>query len=208
MIAIITANFGKFDKQIEWEKQPCKVIKVDDFNFPLRLNAMTPRLQSKLVKMFMWDIYPNYDYYIWIDASFKMLIGATEWLLCKLHTSDIAVIKHPFNKTIKGEYEFLKEHIHTKYIDRRYRNELLDEQYDKIAKDKNYIDDCLFCGGIFIYKNTEAIRNMFKEWWFYTTRFHLDDQLSFPYVLKKSGCDYRIIDDDIYHLPFIPYMRH
>ena len=56
----------------------------------------------------------------------------------------------------------------------------------------NYEDDLLLHAAIFAYRDTDAVRSMFKEWWLHTSIYHLCDQLSFPYVLKKSGVRFNV----------------
>lgn len=206
-IVIISANFNSFDKEVEWAPQNAQVIRLNDRNFPPRDQALTPRLYSKLIKCFGWQIVSGYDIYIWADASFKFLNGATEWLLNELGEADIAVVKHPWNNTIKEEYEFLLNNNRKPYVHRRYGTELTEQQYRAIKDDYTYVDDCLFCGGLIVYRNKPVIQSMFKEWWYHISRYHLDDQLSLPYVIKKSGCKFNVIQGDIYHLPLIPHMR-
>lgn len=207
MTVIYSANCGSFDKEFEWENQGVPTFRLNDLDCPPRPQALTPRIYSKLIKCFGWQFFPNYDTYIWADSSFKFLKGATEWLLSELGDADIAVVRHPWNKTIKEEYEFLIKNDFKPYVNKRYGTEFTTQQYAVIKSDPNYVDDCLFCGGIIVYRDKPVIQNMFKEWWYHITRYHLDDQLSLPYVLKNSGAKYNVIKKDIYHLPLIPYMR-
>ena len=59
--AIVTANLGNFDKTVPYVKQsvPYDFYKFTDDNFPPRYCSMTPRLQARLVKMFMWEMVPD-----------------------------------------------------------------------------------------------------------------------------------------------------
>jgi hypothetical protein len=206
-VLIYSANFNSFDKQVEWENQDAKVIRLTDKDYPPRPEALTSRIYSKLIKCFGWQLFPNHDVYVWADASFKFLKGATQWLLDELGDTDIAVVKHPWNKTIKEEYQFLLDNDHKAYVHYRYGTELTEQQYAVIKNDPFYTDDSLFCGGLIIYRPVPLVQSMFKEWWYHISRYHLDDQLSLPYVIKNSGCDYKVIQADIYRLPLIPYMR-
>jgi hypothetical protein len=69
----------------------------------------------------------------------------------------------------------------------RYTNEWVDEQMAEIEGDKDFVDDILVNGGIFMYRNTPEIQKMLKEWWYHVSRYLIMDQCSFAYVLKKSG---------------------
>ena len=64
---------------------------------------------------------------------------------------------------------------------------MLDEQIRVIRKDKEYKDDLLLLSGMFMYRNIPKVQKALKEWWHHITRYHVVDQLAFPYVIKKFG---------------------
>jgi hypothetical protein len=94
------------------------------------------------------------------------------------------------------------------YLVTRYDNELWQEQYDEICKDKDYVDDLLVIGGIFMYRNTPAVQQMMKEWWFHNSRYNIQDQISFAYVLKKSGIKFKVLDIDYTKWEMIKHIKH
>lgn len=212
-IAIISANLGDHDKPQEHVAQsiPCDFIMFDNNNFPLRKRTMTARLQSKIPKFFAWQLVPKYDYYIWVDANISLCHkDSVKYFLehCKDH--DIVALKHRVRPDIRQEYRYTRKGIkqNSRYTLARYENEFLKEQYDVIKNDKDYIDDFLIQGGIFIYKNTPQVQQMLKEWWYYNSRYIIQDQLSFAYVLKKSGVKYKILDDIYSESPYLSVKNH
>ena len=205
--AIISASFLGFDEPHNWEKQPADIFRYTEKNFYLR-KAITPHMQSKIPKCFGWQMNPGYDFYIYIDASYQVLKGMTEFMLSELGDKDIAVFPHPERKTIKEECDFLKDRANSKYVIKRYSGEFMDAECKEIFDDKGYADDLLLHAAIFIYKNNNITRNMLKEWWYHISRYHLCDQLSFPYVLKNSYCKYWVIPKMIKEVPFVKYERH
>ncbi len=212
-IAVITANLGNFDKIIKPLKQTINYsfYRFTDENFPPRYCSMTPRLQARIVKTFSWQMIPNYDYYIWIDASCIFnREDAVEWLLKKCNNVDMAVFKHPHRNSIQEEADYLKKRLAMKcpYITPRYDNELIDEQLAIIKEDKNYIDNRLFASTIMIYKNNEKVQRMMKEWWYHISRFHSIDQLSLPYVIWQFGININIIQENYLKIPYIKYIRN
>jgi len=161
--------------------------------------------------MFGWEMLPDYDCYIWVDASCTLLHPeSVAWFLEQLGNADIAVFKHPDRISIQDEYEFLQRKLEegNKYLVMRYENELLHEQYIAIKRDPSYMDDKLYASTAFIYKNTETIRLMLREWWVHTSRYHSIDQLAFPYVLWKSGCFVNVINEDYRKCLHIIYTRN
>ncbi len=199
-IAVISASLGGFDKPSQHVKQsiPCDYFNFTDENFPPRVCAMTPRLQAKIPKMFGWQLVPNYDYYIWIDGNLCLADPeAVAYLHTKCQGHDIVVLKHPRRPNIRQEVRYTRKGINQQsmYIVGRYNNEWLKEQYAAVQADKEYVDDLLVNGGIFMYRNTPAVQAMFKEWWYHVTRYIIQDQVSFPYALKKSGVKINILPD-------------
>ncbi len=211
-ICIITANLGNFDKMVDPVEQsiPCDFVRYTDHNFPPRHNSMTPRLQARIPKMFGWEMSPEYDYYLWVDSSCTLpRPESVQWFLDQLGEADIAVFKHPNRNTIHEEADYLKKRLAMKcpYITPRYENELIDEQLKVINDDKRYTDDWLLASTAFMYRNNDRVKNMFSRWWFHTSRYHSIDQLSFPYVLRKSNCYVSIIPDSYLKVPYLKYVR-
>jgi hypothetical protein len=211
--AITSASFNGFDKVFKWAEQPADVYRYTEKNFTLR-QGMNGHFHSKIPKYFGFQFAPGYDIYIWIDANYEVYAGAVDYLLKELGDNDIAVFNHPYRNelkrsNIKEEAKGLKDHLtHGRYVTRRYKNEYLDELLSELFSDKKYVDDSMFHGAIFIYRNNRVMRKVMKNWWYYVSRYHLDDQLSFPYVLKKSGCKYKVIDKLLPEVPYFKKMNH
>lgn len=212
-VAVITANTGNFEKPLKHPKQSiaCDFFHFNDENFPPRFNAMTPRLQARIVKMFGWQIVPDYDFYIWVDSS-CVLSGpnSVKLFLSQCQDVDVVVFKHPNRGNIQQEADYLKHRlaINCPYITPRYENELIDEQLAEIAADKSFVDQNLFASTAVVYRNNEKVKDMMKEWWHHVSRYHSIDQLSFPYVLMQSGCKVKIIPDKYSNSAYITYVRN
>lgn len=208
MVAIMSCSFYGFDNPHIWDEQPADIFRYTEANFPVR-KTITPHIQSKIPKMFGWQLQPGYEKYIYVDASYQLLKGATDYLITELGDNDIVVFPHPYQRnSIREEYQWLKDNLHKRYVRIRYQDELLEEQYKVITDDITYKDDFLLHAAIFAYRNNEVTRNMLKEWWYHVSRFHLNDQLSLPYVIKKSGCKYKVLDKLIPEVPYWKYIRH
>lgn len=221
-IAVLTANLGNFDKQIDPVEQsvPFDFYRFTDENFPPRYCSMTPRLQARIVKMFGWQMIPKHDIYIWVDSSCALLNkDSVKWLTEQMTDDqgeysmgeqfDIFLFEHPNRYSIQEEADYLKKRLAKKcpYITPRYTNELIDEQLAEIKADKDYVDDRLFASTVIVYRNSEDVFKMMKEWWYHTSRYHSIDQLSLPYVLKKSGCSHRVLVEGYDKTPYITYVR-
>jgi hypothetical protein len=211
MIAIISANMGRIDDNPKHAKQstPVDFISLTDENFPLRHCSFTPRMQARIPKCFAWQMFPDYEYYIWIDSSMTMIDpDAVKWLLEKLGDADFAFFKHPDRDTLQEECDFIKKKLLEKnyYLTPRYKNEWFDEFMDSL--DKDYVDDLLIADTYFIFRNTPKVQEMMKDWWYYISRYNSNDQLGLPYVLKKYKCKFNLIDEHYMKTKHFKYTGH
>jgi hypothetical protein len=217
-VALVTANTGSYDTEHKHVHQviapelSLDYFYLNDTNFQPRNLAMTSRLQCGIPKMFAWQLFPKYDFYIWCDASCQFQCDdSVMWFMNSLSPlSHIGLIKHPTRKTIYEEYKFLKTKLEEKnrYLTKRYANEFLDQQWETIKSDHRYIDDTLYASTCFIYRNTKIVQDVLKEWWYHKSRFLIHDQLALPYVVGTSDCVVSILDTPLYESPYFTYVRN
>ena len=210
-IAVLTANLGKFDadvlniKQKLPENVEMMFYRYTDQNFP-PITGLTPRLQYRIPKMFGWQMMPGYDYYLWLDGSMSLQDKmSVDWFIKKAKTVEMVVFKHPWRKTLKEETDFIEAKLKegNKYITSRYLNGLHKEQYNDIMEDKTYVDDKLYASTVFMYQNTERVREMMKLWWIHTTRYFTVDQIALPYAIRKSGVSVYEIEDSPFKCKYV-----
>ena len=214
-VVLVSANLGNSNSPIRWAHQDLRegtvdFVRFDDESYPPRA-AMGPRLQAKIPKMFAWEMLPGYDIYIWIDASFRIWRFSTaQWFVDHLGDGEFAAFPHPNRTSIRAEAELLRASIAADpYLRIRYGGELVDEQLAAIPPD--YPDDRLFCGGLIAYRPTPRVKAAMCDWWFHTSRYHVIDQLSLPYVLWKNKVDVRALPGRFYKegpMLFRPKVRH
>lgn len=180
-----------------------------DQNFPPR-KGLTPRLQSKIPKCFGWQMVPGYEYYLWIDGNIELSEEAVKYFLKEIQGFDLLVLRHPDRPNIRQEVRYTRKGINqqSQYMLDRYNGELHAELYELIENDKDYVDDLLVIGGVFMYKNTPKVHQMLKEWFYYQCRYIVQDQLSFPYVIKKSGIKYKVLDHSFKDWDKIKIIKH
>lgn len=146
---------------------------------------------------------PGYDYYLWIDSSCRLNRKETvEWFLGQCE--DVVVFKHPSRNTVMDEAMLVKYllSIGVKYITSRYTNELIDEQLKVVDPNQE-----LYSSHAFMYKNTPRAQKMLKEWWYHTSRYHIIDQLSFPFVISQSKLKVTVIPHQHMKTPYIKFVR-
>ena len=151
----------------------------------LRVNAMTPRLQAKIPRYFAWELFPGYDYYICLDSDFLLARkDSVEWFVRQCEGFDIAAFFHPNRHTIQEEFECTKNLVEGGGFD-KYKNEFMEEQVESYLRDSSFMDNVLYALGAFIYRNDEKVHEALKEGFYHCARYSIQDQLSFPYVIRK-----------------------
>lgn len=211
-VAVVTTYLGRFDTPVFHVPQSL-LANYHDYEAPLRDRSMTPRLQSKIPKMFAWQIYPKYDVYLWLDGNIRLAHkDSLKYFLDALKGYDVVVLQHPDRNTIWWEYRYnwraLYNNKPSRYMQKRYLGEHLDEQMQVIKDDPDYVDDLLVNGGVFMYRNTPEVRKMLKEWWYYCSRYNISDQISWAYVLKKSGLKVNVLQDNLKDTKWLEKTRH
>lgn len=212
-IAVITANLGGMDQLMDHQKQSMAFdnFVYTDENFPPRFNAMTPRLQAKIPKCFGWQLAPGYDYYLWLDSTMALASpDALQYFYDQCQGYDVVVLRHPTHPNVRQEARYTRKGIkqEARYIVARYKNEFLKEEMDEIEADKEFVDDALVNGGVFMYRNIPEVREMLKEWWYHISRYIIQDQISFPYVLQKSGLRINVRPDVFSNTPYLKSKGH
>ena len=207
---IYTANFGHFDKTQENEEQelPEGVEAIEywrctDEDFPPRFNAMTPRLQARIVKMFGWQFRPDHDIYLWVDSSTRLCRpDSAKWFVEQLGDKDMEFFRHNRRKTIQEEADYLKHRlsIGCPYVTPRYEGEDIDGALSEADPNGQ-----LFASTVFIYRPTTEVRQALKAWWVATARFHSIDQLSLTEAIK--GVSYNVINEDYLKVPYLEHTR-
>lgn len=172
---------------------------------------MTARLQAKIPKMFGWQLKPKYDIYLWLDGNITLSHpDSLKYFYDQLQDNDFLVLRHPTRPNIRQETRYLRKGLReqSRYLVGRYDAEWTPEQSKIFTEDKSYIDDLLVIGGVFMYRNTRAVRKMMEKWWYYTTRYSVFDQLAFTYCLKTSGVKYKVIDENFNDSEYIKIQGH
>jgi hypothetical protein len=210
--AVVTTRLGGIDRVAQYQPQS---VPADYFVYdaPLRTESLHPRLQAKIPKYFAWQLYPGYDTYLWLDGNIRLKDhNALEYYYNKLEGYDVVVHHHPDRDTIWWEYRYNWRALHnnapSNYMRKRYVNELLDEQMAVIKADKDYVDNYLVNGGVFMYRNTQEVQLMLKQWWHHVSRYLVMDQLSWAYVLRKSGLRVNVLHENLYDCPWVEVKRH
>lgn len=208
-VAILTANLGKFDEEVLNVKQELPdgvemtFHRFTDENFP-PIIGLTPRFQYRIPKMTGWQMFPGYDYYLWLDGSMSLQNPkSVAWFLGKC--TEFVVFKHPWRKTMKEETDFIEKKLKegNSYITSRYKNGLHKEQLADCMNDKDFKDTVLYASTVFMYKDTPRLREMMRLWWIHTSRYFTCDQIAFPYALAKTGVEVTALEENPFSCRYV-----
>ena len=205
MIAVLSANLGSFDKTQPPVKQSTPVTYrcFTDEDFP-PITGLTPRFQYRIPKYFGWQMEPNHDVYIWLDGSMSLQReDSAQWFLDQLGEADMAVFKHPWRNSIQEESDHIEEYLQRgdKYITSRYKNGLHKEQLKDIKFDTAYTDDHLYASTVFVYRDSEEVRDALRLCWLHQSRYYTCDQLAFTYALKDLAV--KVIEDNPFKSKYV-----
>jgi hypothetical protein len=147
----------------------------------LRVNDLfsNSRMTARFYKTIPHEIFPQYKYSIWIDGSVSMLISPQE-LVAQMGNASIMTFRHPVRNCIYKEAEEvldLKLDIPKKVLGQVYRlSKLGYPENNGLAETK-----------IVVRKNSPAVEEFNKEWLYQILTGSERDQLSFDYVVWKTG---------------------
>jgi len=205
-VAILSANLGHFDPEVpDVEQVVPKNVEVTfhtytDKDFP-PIAGLTPRMQYRIPKMFGWEMFSGYDYYLWMDGSLHMQRpDVITWYLSMIENTEFVVFKHPHRHSVEEEVKYIdwKLDIRNMYIARRYQHGLHKENLELMKKDPTWKDDTLYASTVFMYKNIPRVQEMMKTWWYLQSRYWSCDQVCLPYALFKHEVSVYRINDHVF----------
>lgn len=165
----------------------------DDSNTPSRVLAMHPRLKAKVPKMLEWR-FVNADWYVWLDSSIELNPNADlpANILKWSNGHPLCLFRHSKATSIQEEAQLILNQLEQKtpYFERRYQGEPIREQLLHYLGDPDYCDNRLFQMTAFAYHKSAA--PLMQEWFLQNCLWSLEDQISFPYVLQRSGLSYAL----------------
>ena len=149
------------------------------------------------------DILQKYDYFIWIDGSIFLRNDFINNILeFQKKNYELVNFKHSKRDNVHDEYSLSIK------MD-KYKNQELDKQYEFYINDKFPDNVGLYECTVCMRKNNQKINNVFDLWWVQNIKWSYQDQISYPYVLWKSGVlpDY-VINDNVFNNSKYTYVEY
>jgi len=187
-VAVVSSVFGGYDEPVFVEQSvQCSYVMVTDGNCLVPAGwehrqiegGLHPRLMAKFAKCRPWTV-AEAEFYVWMDGSIEPYWDLVESMLDCLTDADCGFYTHPDRSTITSEARVSAQM--DKYRDQDVRGQVAH------YLSKGHPDDWgLWAAGLFIVRDTPAIRRMGERWLEEIVRWTHQDQLSLPFVLREQG---------------------
>lgn len=195
-IVVYTSIFGNYDPLIEplFVSDKCEYWAITDQNIPensIWKKYNTKRLsgfdgmdgyhKSKFCKMFPNILFPDNDYSIWVDGNVQIIADLYPLVDRLENDKFIAAFQNPFHDCIYTEmnYNICENNVDidalTKQVE-EYKREGLPKHFG--MRELTII--------VREHSRLECI-NLMKLWWDQVNKYTMRDQISFPYIIWKSG---------------------
>lgn len=186
-VAVVSAVFGRYDEPVFVEQTvPCDYLLVTDGQClvpagwqheNINPGKLDPRLAAKFPKCTPWR-FIDADLWVWMDGSMVPEPHLVETFLDCLADQDVAFYIHPERDTISSEAQKSAEL-------RKYPGLPVREQVQHYINGGHPDGWGLWAAGIYIWRNTLAVRQMGEYWLREICRWTVQDQLSLPVALRQ-----------------------
>lgn len=167
----------------------------------------TDRMNAKIYKILPELYFPDYEWIIWIDSTHEVIESPEKIIDEYMTGGDIGVFIHNTRNCVYDESRVV--------ID--WGKNIPDEVNKQVEfyRECNYPqNNGLFELSVIIRRNKKNIRKLNLMWWEQICKFSSRDQISFPFVLWKSGVVPNILpgfaNTDFHNIPtnkLIPHTR-
>ena len=187
-VAVVSSVFGGYDEPVFMEQSvECSYVMVTDggcrvpagWDHRLVEGDLHPRLMGKFAKCRPWTV-AEADFYVWVDGSIQPDCDLVESMLDCLTDADCGFYVHPDRSTISAEAE-----LSVKLA--KYRGQDVQGQVADYLSRGHPDDWGLWAAGLFIVRDTPAVRRMGERWLEEIVKWSYQDQLSLPFVLREQG---------------------
>ncbi len=158
------------------------------------------RLENRKYKILCHKFFPDYDYSIYLDASYAILRDISQFVEVWLGENDIAVQKHRIRNCL---YDEALQCIRNK----KENSAIIKEQIKKYMKEGYPRNNGLTQNGFLIRRHTKKVIDFNEAWWNEVKTYSTRDQISFSYVIYKLKMKYSIIPIPSQTIPNSEYLE-
>jgi hypothetical protein len=190
-ILVLTAIFGGKDTPKPFPKQSidCDYKCITEQNTPVPLPNLPDRLKAKYFKLQAHEVFPEYNYFIWIDGNIEVTSADfVKEITKKLYPDSgrIVIQGHHERQTIKQEIDFIIN-SENPYLTTRYKEQPLKQEYEYYLSKGMPPTAPLFACNIFAYYCETTLdldfSTLFMDgWWSLVLKWSWFDQSAFSYL--------------------------
>ncbi len=155
---------------------------------------MNDRRESKRVKILSHLLWPDADWWLWLDWNFRLVVPAEE-LVRGFENEKIVGFKHRFHK---DAYE---EHAACARMGKDNRD-VMRRQIDYYRKDRFPSGFGLVECGILLRRNCAETQSFNETWWAEVEKGSSRDQLSVGYAAWKTGLKWACWEGNVFENRF------
>lgn len=204
-LAIVTSVYGDYDplrplKDTGFDEAICVTdnpdLQVEGWTMAVDPQQESPRLAAKRPKMMPW-IYADCDSVVWIDASFSVSDGFSDWVKGHLVKDDFVVWRHP-----EGRFG-IEQEVDVCWFFDKYRDQPMREQLAFYLSQGMPTEWGLFACGTIGYNVTGEVKEFAERWYEENRKWTLQDQVSLPYLLWDTGMPFGVWAANEYSNPYV-----
>lgn len=209
-VALITGALGGYDPirplgDDGFDQALCvtddPTVPVDGYERVMLLSREHPRLVCKTPKMTPWR-FTDCDAAVWVDASFEIHAGFSDWVREHLERDDFVVWNHPERRDcIRQEVELCAGWA--KYAAWPMREQL--DHYFSEGMPEHY---GLWAAGVVGWRFTDEAKDFGTQWLEEQYRWTIQDQVSLPYLLWKNQRTPGVWQGHEFRNPYLTHHRH
>lgn len=207
-LCVVTANIGGIDEQCT-HNVTCPVHYFTEEQLPKPLIGTSPRHAGKYLKIMTHAVLPDYDGYIWVDGSVRLITNAfVELAVTALSTTSLLLVKHPRRTNVYAELDFIVANLTDPYLSVRYGGDDF-ERERRFYRRRGLPDTvCLYAGYIFARRNDKATNKLFSNWWHMLQHFTRADQSKLAYLVWKYAPSVSVMDNETVMGPMAIRHKH
>ena len=175
------ASVGKFTEFVAFMEDPVKS-KTWTIRH-LEKQFSDPNRNAKIHKVLSHKFFLNYEYSLWVDGNVKLLLPVEKFIQDFLYGADMAVFAHPLRSCLYKEANKCKEN-------KLDSVSTIQNQINRYKKEKVPPKKGLFECTILLRRHSPVMNEFNEMWWHEICNGSKRDQISFPYVLRKSKVEH------------------